>query len=53
MFSMNTAYKIITHLQFGLEIAFFSKYEHFKCIALIKISLWCAVFVGLQLPVYK
>ena len=28
-------------------ITLLSKLEHFKCIALIKISLWCIIFAGL------
>ena len=35
----------IIKFQIGLEIALFSNLEHFKCIALIKIWLKCAIFV--------
>ena len=38
------SYKIIIHLQIQLKISLFSKLEHFKYIALIKISPWCAIF---------
>ena len=31
---------------------FFFKEKHFKCIAEIQISLWCAVFARLQLHTY-
>ena len=33
----------------GLEIAWFFKFEHFKCIVLIKILLWCAIFTWVWL----
>ena len=40
--------KIIIQLQIGQEIALFSR-EYFKCIALIKIFLWCAIFAAVFL----
>ena len=38
---------MIIHFQIRPEIALFCRFEHFKYILLIKLSLWCAVFVGL------
>ena len=44
---MQTPYTIIK-LQIRLEITWFSKVEYFNAIALIKISLWFAIFAALQ-----
>ena len=41
--------QVWTHLlQIWLEIALFSKIEHFNGIAVIKMSLQCAIFAALQ-----
>ena len=37
-------HKIIIQIQIGLEITLVSKFEHFKCNALIKLKLQCAIF---------
>ena len=42
-------YISIYFILYFLEIALFSKLEHFKSIALMKMLLQCAAFVGLQL----
>ena len=44
MFGANKNKTVIIHLQAGMEIAFFYKFEYFGSIALIKISLKWAVF---------
>ena len=39
--------KVAILLQTGLKMALFFKLDNFKCIALLEVSLWCAVCTGL------
>ena len=45
-------HKIIIQLEIGPEIALFSKLKYYKCIALVKFSVWCTIFAELSFHTY-
>ena len=46
-------HKNIIKLQIGQEMALFSKSNHFKCVVIMKILVWWAVFAGAKVTYIK